>query len=64
MMDQRTIEKKIYEQNTQWVKERRKYLNAETFDKLDNSPTYKSGFLLMLGRVLHTRWCVHECDVY
>ena len=31
MMDQRIIEKKIYEQNTQWVRERRKYLNYETF---------------------------------
>ena len=31
MMDQRIIEKKIYEQNTQWVRERRKYPNEETF---------------------------------
>ena len=31
MMDQIIIEKKNYEQNTQWVKERRKYSNDETF---------------------------------
>ena len=31
MMDQRIIEKRIYEQNTQWVKGRRKYPNEETF---------------------------------
>ena len=31
MMDQIIIENKIYELNTQWVRERRKYLNDETF---------------------------------
>ena len=32
MMDQKRImEKKIYEQNTHWVGERRKYPNEETF---------------------------------
>ena len=31
MMDQIIIEKEIYEQNTQWVRERRKYPNDETF---------------------------------
>ena len=30
-MDQRIIEKKIYEQNTQWVRKRGRYPNKETF---------------------------------
>ena len=31
MMDQKNHRKEIYEQNTQWVRERRKYPNEETF---------------------------------
>ena len=31
MMYQIIIEREIYEQNTQWVRERRKYPNDETF---------------------------------
>ena len=31
MMNQRIIEKRIYEQNTQWVKGRGRYPNKETF---------------------------------
>ena len=31
MMDQRIIEKEIYEQKTKWVRESRKYPSDETF---------------------------------